>query len=1102
MKRKMAERPVPGFDSFIWEDEEESAMPKLIGEPDAMYDDGTMMIGGQHIRFEPLRGEDDAVGEATGNVFRAYRVSMKTAKMTPEQMQEEIVYIADLLSTGGNSDVPENMISSYLRTQASNAERLNATVLVRALEQVAQGLDSGGSTDQAYADFREWMGMTETEGGPTFGSKNSGAFGGIEIYDNGGKTADRYTVVIDGSVYTMSENAMQPNGVNMYAGEVSEGSWLFNGAEEIISFDQLPDEVKRAIEMRKQGAIQKTASIKLAGESIDLVVVDNRVSGPGADESTDITFGVWDEIAKLIDTPGQSVDGAENIIRQYAQDHGCTYRRTGNKFIVEINSIEKASKYVWEEDIHVGDIVSLTDGGQARIVSVDDGGSYTASSGGNPITLTREQIQQKVSKKIAGPGFGPEKQYNVSNEQAAYQLVIDALHMWEENPGPEAWEAMRSMLLEARGMVADKQAVDYAIVDAERVASGSSTLEMGAILDRLLAMWDGRSRIGRRKTAQGVSREEAEKLFAELEASVEFQQGETWDSIVQGIMMGSMEEANDVRAFIKKMEEAEAAGDAQTADGALSEIGDYIKSFVDKARTAKRASGEYLYEPNPAESWMSSTSINTDRIPASGRVRVIPPPPNVPKPPSNLVYVENAETGEFIGLVGKGSLTKVGGRAEDTNTTQDKVDPKQLDMGIGIEHEHHDDCPGVSDEDLATEISLDHLSELPDYYDRLKRMEEQGKSAAFTVSNPYQGERGGKWRVLDGEDDVIDEANSAEEAEQLKGQYERGERQVNKSFVEDQYKGKGAAATASDFYSSMSNMFGTIQERFSDIGTGFDFAVTESNARLTWMDNRMGERVILNIDLGSWYLKLDNASPDYAHLMTGGYGMPTVDEIINGLDVIYDLWIQDHGSDVEPMGESFMSPDHSIDGPNGPNRLAGFGHIAAPLRFAAETDEELSPLHRFYQDRDIPGDEQRAMVEAGVSRVYEILASISDYVRVNGIQFERIESTRYAGVDNHVDRGKLYLKVDIAAGGPIARKAVLSVVMMIKDGEVTDAAEFLDASRKHRLLNREGLKAYLNLQDTPRMMRAPDVERAQIDRTMLPPTPSKSLFRGRGGVDA
>ena len=46
---------------------------------------------------------------------------------------------------------------------------------------------------------------------------------------------------------------------------------------------------------------------------------------------------------------------------------------------------------------------------------------------------------------------------------------------------------------------------------------------------------------------------------------------------------------------------------------------------------------------------------------------------------------------------------------------------KQLDMGIPIEHEH------TKNKTLATDIALQHLEEIPDYYTRLKKMEASAK---------------------------------------------------------------------------------------------------------------------------------------------------------------------------------------------------------------------------------------------------------------------------------------------------------------------------------------------------------------------------------------
>lgn len=43
---------------------------------------------------------------------------------------------------------------------------------------------------------------------------------------------------------------------------------------------------------------------------------------------------------------------------------------------------------------------------------------------------------------------------------------------------------------------------------------------------------------------------------------------------------------------------------------------------------------------------------------------------------------------------------------------------RQLEMGIKVEMEH------TGDRAVSREIALDHLLEMPDYYDRLKKMEE------------------------------------------------------------------------------------------------------------------------------------------------------------------------------------------------------------------------------------------------------------------------------------------------------------------------------------------------------------------------------------------
>ena len=77
----------------------------------------------------------------------------------------------------------------------------------------------------------------------------------FKIYDNGGKTFDRYTVLTEPwyfgkscNAFGFSKNAKSPQGFNQEVGDVFEGAKL--GKE--IYFIELPDEVQEAIIERLQ----------------------------------------------------------------------------------------------------------------------------------------------------------------------------------------------------------------------------------------------------------------------------------------------------------------------------------------------------------------------------------------------------------------------------------------------------------------------------------------------------------------------------------------------------------------------------------------------------------------------------------------------------------------------------------------------------------------------------------------------------------------------------------------------------------------------------------------------------------------------------------
>ena len=61
------------------------------------------------------------------------------------------------------------------------------------------------------------------------------------------------------------------------------------------------------------------------------------------------------------------------------------------------------------------------------------------------------------------------------------------------------------------------------------------------------------------------------------------------------------------------------------------------------------------------------------------------------------------------------------GLAAREDVSEEDVDPDELARGIEVEKEHTDD------EDVAKKIALDHLAEIPDYYTRLDKMEQDAE---------------------------------------------------------------------------------------------------------------------------------------------------------------------------------------------------------------------------------------------------------------------------------------------------------------------------------------------------------------------------------------
>jgi len=75
----------------------------------------------------------------------------------------------------------------------------------------------------------------------------------VEIYDNGGETFDRFTIILDDDyVFGMSENPFHPQGFSQFCGQLSYDELSAVACRKGIkkTFNEVPEEVARAIRDR------------------------------------------------------------------------------------------------------------------------------------------------------------------------------------------------------------------------------------------------------------------------------------------------------------------------------------------------------------------------------------------------------------------------------------------------------------------------------------------------------------------------------------------------------------------------------------------------------------------------------------------------------------------------------------------------------------------------------------------------------------------------------------------------------------------------------------------------------------------------------------
>lgn len=121
--------------------------------------------------------------------------------------------------------------------------------LITGKDVVASGDHTYKTADDAKEAAQFYMADAETD----YDEEDLGRLGEgkLIIYDNGGKSADQFTVVIDDDVYGMSTDATAPNGFNQYAGSITNGDIkLGPHLGKKVKMNSLPDAVKKAIKQR------------------------------------------------------------------------------------------------------------------------------------------------------------------------------------------------------------------------------------------------------------------------------------------------------------------------------------------------------------------------------------------------------------------------------------------------------------------------------------------------------------------------------------------------------------------------------------------------------------------------------------------------------------------------------------------------------------------------------------------------------------------------------------------------------------------------------------------------------------------------------------
>ena len=169
----------------------------------------------------------------------------------------------------------------------------------------------------------------------------------VMVYDNGGKSMDRYTVFItyatgETIAFGMSDNPMSPNGFNQYVGEVPRE--ISPGKHQGKKLSRIPKEIERAVKVRMKESVNE-ATIGKAGIGFFIDQLTNAMDHYNEREFVShlnkelkidkkVLEGVWKNYLKV--SPRDQTKWSSQIWKRWLEQQG---------IVESVEEIKEAYKY-------------------------------------------------------------------------------------------------------------------------------------------------------------------------------------------------------------------------------------------------------------------------------------------------------------------------------------------------------------------------------------------------------------------------------------------------------------------------------------------------------------------------------------------------------------------------------------------------------------------------------------------------------------------------------------------------------------------------------------------------------------------------------------